>query len=421
MRAHVGPLLAVAIGVLAARCREAPITAPRPITSLPRALDAGESGLIGADNRFAFSLFAEIARQTSPDSNLFISPLSAAMALGMAYTGAAGATQTEMQQVLQLDGLTLDDVERSYRSLIALLRGLDPQVAFTLANSVWYDPDPRFAPTPAFLDATRTYFDARVESLDFRSPSAAPTINRWVSDQTGGKIPAIVPDPIGSDVVAYLINAIYFKGSWTTQFDRSRTRPGPFRLANGSAVTVPVMTHGRTVRVGVTRADGVTVFDLPYGGGAYSMTIALPQQASGIESLVQGLTGEQWSAWIAGLDSASFEVFLPKFTLTYGLTMNAVLQALGMPSAFCDSQRADFTRMNPSGALCITDVMHKAFVDVNEEGTEAAAATSVGVGVTSLPPSLVVDRPFVFAIRERLSGTILFLGRVMNPATVSGP
>ena len=202
MRAHVGPLLAVAIGVLAARCREAPITAPRPITSLPRALDAAESGVIGADNRFAFSLFAEIARQTSPDSNLFISPLSAAMALGMAYIGAAGATQTEMQQVLQLDGLTLNDVERSYRSLIALLRGLDPQVAFTLANSVWYDPDPRFAPTPAFLDATRTYFDARVESLDFRSPSAAPTINRWVSDQTGGKIPAIVPDPIGSDVVS---------------------------------------------------------------------------------------------------------------------------------------------------------------------------------------------------------------------------
>ena len=416
MRAHVGPLLAVAIGALAAHCREAPITAPRPITSLPRALDAGESGVIGADNRFAFSLFAEIARQTSPDSNLFISPLSAAMALGMAYIGAAGATQTEMQQVLQLDGLTLDDVERSYRSLIALLRGLDPQVAFTLANSVWYDPDPRFAPTPDFLAATRTYFDARVESLDFRSPSAAPTINSWVSDQTGGKIPAIVPDPIGSDVVAYLIDAIYFKGSWTTQFDGSRTRPGPFRLANGTAVTVPMMTHGRTVRVGVARADGLIVFDLPYGGGAYSMTIALPQQASGIESLVQGLTGERWSAWIAGLDSGSFEVFLPKFTLTYGLTINAVLKALGMPSAFCESQRADFTRMNPSGALCITDVMHKAFVDVNEEGTEAAAATAVGIGVTSVPASIVVDRPFVFAIRERLSGTILFLGRVMNPA-----
>src|SRR6266480_3447971 len=250
MRAHVGPLLAVAIGVLAARCREAPITAPRPITSLPRALDAGESGLIGADNRFAFSLFAEIARQTSPDSNLFISPLSAAMALGMAYTGAAGATQTEMQQVLQLDGLTLDDVERSYRSLIALLRGLDPQVAFTLANSIWYDPDPRYAPTPDYLATTRTYFDARVESLDFGSPTAAPTINAWVSDQTHGKIPTIVPDPIPPDAVAYLINAIYFKGSWTARFDKGLTRPGTFRLANSAAATVPMMKHGRTVPIG---------------------------------------------------------------------------------------------------------------------------------------------------------------------------
>src|SRR5207249_3834811 len=298
MRPLVRPLLALAVGVLAARCREAPVTAPPPITTLPRQLSAAEQGLIARDNQFAFTLFGEIARQAGPDSNLFISPLSTAMALGMAYTGAAGATQTEMQQVLQLDGLTLDDVERSYRSLIALLRGLDPQVAFTLANSVWYDPDPRFAPT-----------------------------------------------------------------------------------------------HGRTVRVGVARADGLIVFDLPYGGGAYSMTIALPQQASGIESLVQGLTGERWSAWIAGLDSGSFEVFLPKFTLTYGLTINAVLKALGMPSAFCESQRADFTRMNPSGALCITDVMHKAFVDVNEEGTEAAAATAVGIGVTSVPAS--IDRKSV--------------------------
>ena len=416
MRSIVRPLLAAAIGTLVAHCGEPSLTAPRPITGLPRALGAAETGLITADNRFAFSLFGEIARQASPDSNLFISPLSAAMALGMAYNGAGGTTQAEMQQTLQLDGMTLDDVDQSYRSVIALLRGLDPQVAFTLANSVWYGPDPRYAPTPDFLDATRTYFDARVESLDFRRPDAAPTINRWVSDQTRGKIPSIVPDPVPPDAVAYLINAIYFKGSWTTRFDGGLTRPGAFRLANGTAATVPMMTHGRMIRVGYVRANGVTVFDLPYGGEAFSMTIALPQDAGGIDSLVQGLTNERWSGWIAGLDSGSFEVFLPKFTLTYGLTMNDVLKALGMPSAFCDSPHADFTRMNASGALCITNVRHKTFVDVNEEGTEAAAATSVEVGVTSLPPSLVVDRPFVFAIRERLSGTILFLGRVMNPA-----
>src|SRR4029077_10647646 len=246
MRSIVRPLLAAAMGALVAQCGENSPTAPRPITALPRTLSAAEAALITADNPFAFSLFGEIARQTSPDSNLFISPLSAAMALAMAYNGAAGTTQAEMQQVLALQGMTLDDVDQSYRSLIGLLRGLDPQVAFTLANSVWYDPDPRYAPTPDFLTATKTYFDARVESLDFRNPAAASTINGWVSEQTHGKIPAIVPDPIPPNVVAYLVNAIYFKGSWTAQFDKSLTRPGAFRLASGGAATVPMMTHGST-------------------------------------------------------------------------------------------------------------------------------------------------------------------------------
>src|SRR3989449_5875630 len=176
MRPLVRPLLAGAVGVPAARCHEAPVTAPQPITSLPRQLSVAEHGLIAADNQFAFKLFREIARQAGPDSNLFISPLSAAMALGMAYNGAGGATRDEMQRALQLDGMTLDDVNQSYRSLIALLRGLDPRVAFTLANSVWYRQ--QFNPLPGFLDATRNYFDATVESLDFASPAAAPTIDR---------------------------------------------------------------------------------------------------------------------------------------------------------------------------------------------------------------------------------------------------
>jgi len=415
MRSIVRPLLAAAIGIVVARCGEPSLTAPQPITALPRTLSAAETGLITADNRFAFNLFGEIARQASPDSNLFVSPLSAAMALAMAYNGAGGTTQAEMQQVLELDGMTLDDVDQSYRSLIGLLRGLDPQVAFTIANSVWYDPNPVYAPTPDYLATTRTYFDARVESLDFKSPSAAPTINAWVSDQTHGKIPTIVPDPIPPYAVAYLINAIYFKGSWTARFDKGLTRPGTFRLVNGAAATVPMMKHGRTVPIAIASVNGVTVLDLPYGGEAFSMTIALPQDAAGIDSLVQGLTEERWRGWVAALDSGSFEVVIPKFTLTYGLTMNDVLRALGMPSAFCDAPHPDFTRLNPSGALCVSDVRHKTFVDVNEEGTEAAAATSVEIGVTSLPASVQVDRPFVFAIRERLSGTILFLGRVMNP------
>src|SRR2546428_4396949 len=196
-----------------------------------------------------------------------------------------------MQRARQLDGMTLDDVNQSYRSLIALLRGLDPRVAFTLANSVWYRQ--QFNPLPGFLDATRNYFAPPVEALDSASPAAAPTINGWVSEQTRGKIPTIVPDPVPDDAVAYLINAIYFKGDWTMQFDPARTAPGPFTLTTGATTSVPRMTHGRAVTIGYLRDGDVTVLDLPYSGEAFTMTIALPRDPAGIDSLVPRLTAER--------------------------------------------------------------------------------------------------------------------------------
>jgi len=414
---YVSCHLAVATATLLAACGES--LGPGEIKGLPRALTQAEGALVRANNTFAFKVFQAIADGAGPDSNVFISPLSASMALAMAYNGAAGVTQTEMQHALALDEMTLDDVNRSNQSLIALLRGLDRRVAFTLANSVWYRQG--FTLLPNFLTATRTYFDATVQSLDFSSPSAPSTINGWVSNATQGKIPTIVPDPISPDVVAYLINAIYFKGNWTTQFKKSFTAPGAFYLRSGSATTVPMMTHGDEVSFGRTSDGGITLIDLPYGGKAFSMTILLPRDPGGVDSLVPALTAERWSAWTTGLDAPSAAVsqhiYLPKFAMTYGLSMNDVLSALGMPSAFDCDGTADFTRMAmlPAGKLCITDVRHKATVDVNEEGTEAAAATSVESGVTSAPVPVLVDRPFVFMIRERFSGAILFMGRVMNP------
>jgi serpin B len=237
-----------------------------------------------------------------------------------------------------------------------------------------------------------------------------------VSQQTRGKIPTIVEPPISPDVVAYLINAIYFKGDWTMQFDKSLTKPAPFTLRAGDTTTVQMMSHGVMVDIGFHGEPDVVVFDLPYGGSAFSMTVVLPRTGAAVDSVLLSLDETRWNAWIAALNTMEVYVYLPKFTVTYGLTMNHVLKALGMPSAFCDSGHADFTQMVSNLGLCITDVKHKAFVDVNEEGTEAAAATSVGVGPTSVPPSIVVDRPFIFVIRERLSGTILFIGRVMHPS-----
>ena len=421
MRASFRPFLALASALLAGACSESPITAP--IARLPRALTAGETQLVAADNRFAFKLFRTMAVQESAGANLFISPLSVGMALGMTVNGTAGATRDSMLGALELAGLPMDEVNRGYRGVIDLLRGLDPGVAFTLANSIWYRAG--ITVGQAFLDDTRTWFDARVQSLDFSAPGAAKTINDWVNAQTRGKIPEIVDDPIPDSVIMYLINAIYFKGSWTQRFDPSLTKDAPFTLRSGSTIPVTMMTHQDPAPAGYYAGDGVTVVDLPYGGRAYSMTIVLPQTAAGIDSLPASLTRERWDGWMAGLDSTGVIVTMPKFKLTFDRELHPALAALGMEIAFCTSHAADFSVLYPSagpGDVCITRVKHKTYVDVYEEGTEAAAVTSVEVGFTTSgppsPPHVVVDRPFLVAIRERLTGTILFLGKVMNPVAL---
>jgi len=415
VRDAIRPLLILAAALVPAACHEAP-TRPSPITELPRALTAGERALVAADDRFAFALLRAVSAQESADSNLFLSPLSVSMALGMTVNGAAGATRDSMLHALQLDGLTMAAVDSGYRSVIDLLRNLDPGVAFTLANSIWYRNT--IQPGQAFLDTVRTWFDARVSALDFASPAAVTTINDWVNAQTRGKIPTIVDD-IPDSVIMYLINAIYFKGSWTQRFDAALTRDAPFHLRGGGSVTARMMEHRDAAPALYLSQGGVTVVDLPYAGRAFAMTIVLPASADGIDSLAAGLTRERWDAWMAALESTDVLVTMPKFKLTFEREMRPYLAALGMDLAFRCGE-ADFTPLFPAAGTqtCITRVKHKTYVDVYEEGTEAAAVTSVEVGVTSVPAGpvrVVVDRPFVVAIRERLTGTILFLGRVTNP------
>ena len=386
-----------------------------PVTALPRELSVAEQRLVQVDNAFAFSLFREINRYEAPDRNVFVSPLSVAMALGMTYNGAAGTTRDAMAEALELQGMSIADVNQAYRDLIDLLRGLDRGVEFRIANSIWHRPE--YTPLQPFQDVNRQFFDATIQALDFSQAGASTTMNDWVDRNTNGKITKIVPDPIPDWIVMYLINAIYFKGDWTYQFGKDLTRDLPFRLADGSQVTVPTMSRKDEHKVRMVRDGDVTVVELPYSRQAYAMTIVLPDGASGAGALATGLTQERWDGWIASLASESIFVSLPKFTLEYALRLNDVLKVLGMAEAF-DPCRADFSNMfviRPGENFYIDDVRHKTFVDVNEEGTEAAAATSVGIGVTSAPPRIEVDRPFIFAIRERLTGTILFLGKIMNP------
>jgi serine protease inhibitor len=387
--------------------------APKEITALPRVLSADELAVIGASNAFGFDLLREL-NKTRTTENVFISPISASMALGMTMNGTAGQTFDEMRSTLKFGTTPLDRINTSYGALITMLRGLDPAVDFRIANSIWYRTG--FPVDNAFITTTRNFFDARVSALDFGNASAAEgTINSWVDQSTGGKIKKIVEGI--TDEVMFLINAIYFKGNWTEQFDKTKTRDEQFTTLGGTKVPVKMMNREGKVRFAFS-SEGM-VADLAYGGNAYTMTIFLPTEGRNINDAVTSLTAASWAQLVAPLttDRDKIQVSLPKFTLEWEATLNNQLQSLGMKLPFSQTS-ADFSRLSPSGGpgkLFISMVKQKTFVDVNEEGTEAAAATSVGIMPTSLPPSVRVDRPFIFAIRERLSGTILFVGKIVRP------
>ena len=388
-----------------AACSDPNGPAPAPITELPRQLTGAEQKLISGSNAFAFDLLRQV-NTSGRAGNVFISPLSASMALGMTLNGADGGTWTAMHSTLRLGDLARTDVNEGYKSLIALLRGLDKSTEFRIANSIWYEKT--FPFHASFIDESKTFFDAQVQALDFTNPSSVDVINSWVNEATSKKIPKII-DSI-DDNVMFLINAIYFKGAWKNSFDKSKTVTAPFYALDGSAADVPLMTQSEGTRTFF--GEDYAAFDLPYGNTAFSMTVVLPNKGVDINAFTENLSESRWAAIDEGMRETGYDIYLPRFKLTWEKKLSPDLKNLGMGIAFTEGM-ADFTRMSPSGRqLVISEVIQKTFVEVNEEGTEAAAATSVGILPTSMPPSIRVDRPFVFAIRERLSGTILFIGKV---------
>jgi serine protease inhibitor len=386
-------------------------TAPQAIQQLPRPLTADEQQVIAQSNGFAFSLFHEVAGE-QPDSNIFMSPLSASMALGMTMNGAMGSTLDAMRSTLGFASMSLGAADTSYESLIALLRGLDPHVDFQIADAIWYRRE--FEVNPAFLQTDQHFFDATVQGLDFNAPSAAQTINSWVSANTKGKITEIVQGPIDPATVMFLTNAIYFKGTWHYQFDPGKTSNQPFHAVDGSPRTVPMMDEPEISAL-YARTATATAVELPYGGGAFAMDVVLPNEGTSLDAVVTGLAGGGWQALLSQFGSATGEVQIPRFTLAWGAGLKPALGALGMGIAF--GPDADFGGISSNGQLSITQVEHKAFVAVNEQGTTAAAATNVGIGVTTGTTPFVfrADRPFLFVIRERLSGAILFVGQLNRP------
>jgi serine protease inhibitor len=366
--------------------------------------------LVTANTKFGFKLFSEILKQNG-NQNVFVSPTSVAIALNMTYNGASGSTEQAMAQTLQLQGMSLNEINIAQQSLSQTLANSDPKVQLSIANSLWARSGVAFK--PEFLETIKEAYKARVTNLDFNNPNATSIINNWVNENTQGKIPTIV-DQINPATVLFLINAVYFKGNWEKQFSKDATQELPFTLLDGKRKQHPLMSQSGRYRY--AENELFQAISLPYGSGNLSMYVFLPKSNVTLQSFYSNLNYENWEQWLNRFNSREGSIVLPKFKLEYEIELKQTLQALGMGIAFAD--KADFSNMT-SASVKIDEVKHKTFVEVNEEGTEAAAVTSVGIRVTSAMPQqpfrMVVDRPFFFAIRDNRTGTVLFMGSIVEP------
>ncbi len=397
-----------ALLLLATACAESPTGPPAALTGLPRALTVAEGEVSARSNAFAFDLFRRAA--VHADSNSFVSPLSVSMALGMTMNGAANATLDSMRRVLGFEGMAIEDINAGYAGLVTLLRGLDRTTDLRIANSVWVRQG--LVPHPTFAAALDAHFDAPVRALDFGAASSLVTINRWADEATNGRIPKVL-DALPDDLVMLLMNAIYFKGKWRAPFERSETRMEPFHAAFGGVQSVPMMQRELPARVSFRQQ--FTLVELAYGNDAFAMDLLVPTGTADLDSIVQALTPAAWDALTADLRPVRLMVALPRFKLEYSRILNGDLAALGMANAF-EEGAADFRYLfaDEQPGPFIDFVKHDTFLSIDEEGTEAAAVTTVGIVATSGPPTVRADRPFLLVLRERFSGTILFMGRIQR-------
>lgn len=370
-----------------------------------------DSRLVTANIRFGLKLFWQLWQQNGA-KNTLISPSSVALALGMAYNGASGTTQQAMAAALELQDMSLEDLNQANAGLMSALENADPDVKLAIANSLWGKQD--FSFNADFLQRNQDFYNAEITTLDFSNPNAVTQINAWVNDRTRGKIPTIV-DQIDPNLVLFLINAVYFKGSWAKAFDVTATIDRPFHRLDGTAKPQPMMVQQGQYRYAET--DRFQAVSLPYGNKRFSLYIFLPRPESSLSEFQSALTPENWEAWMTQFALRSGSIEIPRFTFEYSHHLNDALEAMGMAVAF--SNEADFAHLSDT-PTAISDVQHKTFIEVNEAGTEAAAVTSVGIRVLSVRPveppfELRVDRPFFLAIRDDQIGTLLFLGSVVDP------
>jgi serpin B len=385
---------------------------PTPMTPATIKLTPGSDKVISGSNQFGINLFARVALEES--KNLTLSPLSASAALTMLLNGTAGETFDQLRTVLDFPtGMNLAEINLAYKNLVGQLLEADPVVELALANAMFYRQG--FQVKVPFVNTMKSDFNATVEGLNFSHQSAVDAINQWASDNTKGKIPVVI-ESISDEMRLFLMNALYFKGQWTDAFNQAETRNLPFFTDATTRIDVPTMSRKLNARSVFT--ERYHAVELPYGRGNFAMVVVVPQNID-LKSFLRGFTTATWSEITGALDSqtvgGSIDVFLPRFQFSFQKNLNQPLRAMGMVNAF-DPNLANLSPIADVRDLFVHFVNQNTYIQVNEEGTTAAAVTTIGIGITSVgPPPFVADRPFLFFIRERTTNTLLFAGQVLNP------
>ncbi|MCL5103582.1 MAG: serpin family protein [Armatimonadetes bacterium] len=372
--------------------------------------------LVFANTGFAVQLFKDVTTEHG-DRNILISPCGASLALTLAYNGALGDTRQAMGISLGLNRMNPSEINKSVAELMANLENPGAGVRLAVANAVWIS---KRAPiVPYFVDTAKKYYKAEASNLDFTDPSAASIINKWVRQETGGLIDNIA-EGLDDLTMLCLTNAVYFKGVWTHRFDKEQTHDMPFVLANGNVKRVPMMWQNGTFRY--YQANGFDALALPYGSGRINMYVFLPNKNSSLSAFLSDLSAKNWEKWMSGFQGTRLRVFLPRWKLECQTSLREPCTRLGMGIAF-DPDQSNFRGLctcDDRNNVYISVLKQKAFVEVNEEGTEAAAATFGLFRARSVPPEFRASRPFFYAIRDDRTGEILFMGSIVDPMLSGG-
>jgi serine protease inhibitor len=369
------------------------------------------SRIASGTNDFAFDFFKNLQLSEKPDANLFVSPLSLHIALGMLLNGAENETAAEIQKTLKMEGVSLADLNNAYTTLLNDMPVADSKVTLGLANSVWYRNT--FQVETDFKNVLNQTFNAEVTGLEFNN-AAKDKINQWASDKTNGKIKKVL-DQINPDEVMFLLNALYFKGDWATKFDPKNTKDKPFHLLNGTDKNVKMMFAESDFAV--SGSPRYTAVKLSYGNMQFEMTVLLPENQNSITDILSSFTSAEWSKIKADTAKRAVSLGLPKFTLEYSKKLNGTLNRMGINKVF--SNVAELGKINTAVPLSVNYVKQDTYLGIDEKGTEAAAVTTVSVYTLSAgpvkPQQIICDRPFGIIISEKTSNTILFMGRIMDP------